>query len=187
MKPNEEKRELFFIFLLFEVHMNFHIVFLFNATNCQTQKIMAGISSYNNISDLREQNRLCTCFESLGFLRKQILNQSIDSKSSSQPLASFHYVMEQMPDLSHSNSYLQSRDIRLLQLDVNKRSQCSRAKEKVLGYKPNGPAISHLEAVRKKEQRIEFIKYSYTCRSKKYCHIFQRILRKPQTHTQFQK
>lgn len=129
MKPNERKKNNIFISFSFQMHVSSHIMFPFNTTNCfQTQKMMTKVSGYNNISALTEQYRLCTYFKCLGFLSKQILNLSLDSKSSRQLLAPLQYIMEQIPDLSQSNSYLQSRDIRLLQLDVNKRSHCSRAK-----------------------------------------------------------
>ena len=146
---------------------------------------MSEILSYN-ISDLRYKDRLWTYFKSLGFLRKQILNLSLDSKSSSQPLALFQCIMEQIPGLSQSHSYLQSTDIRLLQLDVNKRSQCSRAEDRrskswcgsQMGW------LSVIWQLSGRNSRGQSYKACPPCRSKKCIVIFQLILRKSQSQVQ---
>ena len=146
---------------------------------------MDEISSYN-ISDLRYKDRLQTYFKSLGFLRKQILNLSLDSKSSSQPLALFQCIMEQIPGFSQLHSYLQSTDIRLLQLDVNKRSQCSRAKDRRskswCGSQMGQPSVIWQLSEETAEDRV--IKHVHLTGQKKSIVIFQLILRKSQSQVQ---
>lgn len=95
-------------------------------------------------------------------------------KISSQPLALFQCIMEQIPGLSQLHSYLQSTDIRLLQLDVNKRSQCGRAKDRrsKSWCRSQMGLPSVIWQLSGRNSRGQSYKACPPCRSKnKYCHI----------------